>query len=185
MGYRLSKIYTRTGDDGTTGLSHGSRITKDSLRIRALGSIDELNSLIGLVCSEDIDQASSEVLTEVQHRLFDIGGGLSMPEYESLTADSVTWLEQKLDLMNAELEPLADFILPGGSKHAAACHVARTVCRRAECDAVALSRQEKISALIPTYLNRLSDLLFVLARYLNKSSGHPDVLWQHGRKKDQ
>lgn len=185
MGYRLSKIYTRTGDNGTTALSDGVRVDKDSQRIKAMGSIDELNSLLGLICSEGIDKNSQATLNEIQHRLFDMGGQLSMPELELLTADSVTWLEQKLDLMNAELEPLADFILPGGSKPAATCHVARTVCRRAECDAVTLSRQENISALIPAYLNRLSDLLFVLARYLNKSSGHPDVLWQHGRKKDQ
>ena len=184
MGYRLSKIYTRTGDNGTTALCDGARINKDSPRIRAVGSIDELNSLLGLICSEGVDQDSNAVLTEIQHRLFDLGGELSMPEHQLLTADSITWLEQKLDHMNAELEPLADFILPGGCKAAAICHFARTVCRRAETDVVHLSQSEKISSLILGYLNRLSDLLFVLSRYLNKANGNTDMLWQHGRQKN-
>jgi len=180
MGYRLSKIYTRTGDDGTTGLTDGSRINKDSARIVAIGSIDELNSLIGQVCSEQINPDSHALLTEVQHRLFDMGGELSMPGHQLLQADSIALLENKLDEMNTELEPLKDFILPGGCKAAAVCHVARSVCRRAERNVVTLSRDEEVSKYVQSYLNRLSDLLFVLARYLNKVSGQTDVLWQHG-----
>lgn len=180
MGYRLSKIYTRTGDDGTTGLSDGSRIDKDSALITAIGSIDELNSLIGQVCSEEIDQYSRKVLTEIQHRLFDMGGELSMPGHQLLQSSSITWLEQQLDDMNAGLDPLEDFILPGGCKSAAACHVARSVCRRAERDVVSLSRDAEVSTAISGYLNRLSDMLFVMARHLNKASGQPDVMWQHG-----
>lgn len=180
MGYRLSKIYTRTGDDGTTGLTDGSRINKDSARIVAIGSIDELNSLIGQVCSEQINPHSHALLTEVQHRLFDMGGELSMPGHQLLQADSIALLENKLDEMNTDLEPLKDFILPGGCKAAAVCHVARSVCRRAERNVVTLSRDEEISICVQGYLNRLSDLLFVMARYLNKASGQADVLWQHG-----
>jgi len=178
MGYRLSKIYTRTGDDGTTGLSDGSRIDKDSPRITAIGSIDELNSLIGVICCEEIDQESRDLLTEIQHHLFDMGGELSMPDQKLMTAESVTWLEQQLDRMNAELDPLDDFILPGGCKSAAVCHVARSVCRRAERDAFSLARKEEISTVITGYLNRLSDLLFVLARHQNKVHGKNDTLWQ-------
>ena len=180
MGYRLSKIYTRTGDDGTTGISDGSRIEKDSARITAIGSIDELNSLIGQICSEEIDQGSRDVLTEIQHRLFDMGGELSMPGHQLLQVDSTLWLEQQLDNMNDGLDPLEDFILPGGCKAAAVCHVARSVCRRAERDVVSLSRGADVSTAISGYLNRLSDLLFVMARHLNKASGQPDILWQHG-----
>lgn len=182
MGYRLSKIYTRTGDDGTTGLTDGSRIDKDSARIMAIGSIDELNSLIGQVCSEHINPGSHALLIEVQHRLFDMGGELSMPGHQLLQADSIALLENKLDEMNTELEPLEDFILPGGCKAAAVCHVARSVCRRAERNVVALARDEVVSKCVQGYLNRLSDLLFVMARYLNKASGQADVLWQHGTK---
>ena len=183
MGYRLSKIYTRTGDDGTTGLSDASRIDKDSLRIQAIGTVDELNSLLGLICSEDIDDKSRNSLTEIQHRLFDLGGELSMPGHVFLSKESVNNLEQKLDWMNDDLEPLEDFILPGGCKAAAACHVARSVCRRAERDVVSLFRSDAVSTVVPAYLNRLSDLLFVMARYLNKAKQQPDILWQHGVKK--
>lgn len=179
MGYRLSKIYTRTGDDGTTGLSDGSRVEKDSLRITAIGSIDELNSLLGVICSEEIDQKSLQLMTEIQHRLFDMGGELSMPGQRLLTAESVTWLEQQLDRMNTELDPLEDFILPGGCKSAAVCHVARSVCRRAERDVISLARKEDISSVITAYLNRLSDLLFVFSRFQNKAHGGTDILWQH------
>ncbi len=183
MGYRLSKIYTRTGDDGTTGLSDGSRIDKDSLRITAIGSIDELNSLLGQVNCEDIDQTSHDILIEIQHRLFDMGGELSMPGQQLMQAESISWLEQQLDRMNADLHPLKDFILPGGSKAAAVCHVARSVCRRTERDVVSLSRSDEVSTVIPGYLNRLSDLLFVMARFFNKASGKPDILWQHKNEK--
>ena len=179
MGYRLSKIYTRTGDDGTTGLSDGSRIDKDSLRITAIGSIDELNSLLGRLICEDIDQTNHDILIEIQHRLFDMGGELSMPGQQLMLAESIIWLEQQLDKMNTGLDPLKDFILPGGCKAAAECHVARSVCRRAERDVVSLSKYDEVSTIIPGYLNRLSDLLFVMARFFNKASGQPDVLWQH------
>lgn len=179
MGYRLSKIYTRTGDDGTTGLSDGTRVDKDSLRITAIGTIDELNSLIGMVCSEDIDQQSRDLLIEIQHRLFDMGGELSMPDQALINEESITWLEHQLDRMNSELDPLEDFILPGGCKSAAVCHVARSVCRRAERDMISLAQKEAISTAITAYLNRLSDLLFVLSRHLNKVHGHTDILWQH------
>jgi len=182
MGYRLSKIYTRTGDNGTTGLSNGARIDKDSLRISAIGSIDELNSLLGQIICEEIDQNSRDILTEIQHRLFDMGGELSMNGQLLMLSESIAWLEQQLDRMNADLDPLEDFILPGGCKAAAICHVARSVCRRAERDVVSLSRSNEVSTIIPGYLNRLSDLLFVLARHLNKASGQPDILWQHSKK---
>lgn len=183
MGYRLTKIYTRTGDDGTTGLSDTSRIDKDSLRIRAIGTIDELNSFIGLICCEDIDDDSRNSLVEIQHRLFDMGGELSMPGNEILSKEAVRVLEQKLDNMNSDLEPLEDFILPGGCKAAAVCHVARSVCRRAERDVVGLSHYEEVSGVVLSYLNRLSDLLFVLSRCFNKASGHSDILWQHNKQK--
>ena len=179
MGYRLSKIYTRTGDDGTTGLSDGSRIDKDSLRITAIGSIDELNSLLGRLICEDIDQTNHDILIEIQHRLFDMGGELSMPGQQLMLAESIIWLEQQLDEMNTGLDPLKDFILPGGCMAAAECHVARSVCRRAERDVVSLSKCDEVSTIIPGYLNRLSDLLFVMARFFNKACGQPDVLWQH------
>jgi cob(I)alamin adenosyltransferase len=181
MGYRLTKIYTRTGDDGTTGLSDTSRIDKDSLRIRAIGTIDELNSFIGLICCEDIDDDSRNSLLEIQHRLFDVGGELSMPGHEILSKESVRLLEQKLDKINRDLEPLEDFILPGGCRAAAVCHVARSVCRRAERDVVGLSHSEEVSSVVLGYLNRLSDLLFVLSRCFNKASGHSDIFWQHNR----
>ncbi|MFW2439130.1 MAG: cob(I)yrinic acid a,c-diamide adenosyltransferase [Arenicellales bacterium] len=183
MGYRLSKIYTRTGDDGTTGISDGSRIDKDSLRISAIGSIDELNSLLGLIVCEEIDQDSHDLLTEIQHHLFDMGGELSMPDQKIMQPESITWLEQQLDRMNQELDPLEDFILPGGCRAAAISHVARSVCRRAERDVVSLSRSDEVSTVVSGYLNRLSDLLFVMARFINKASGQPDVLWQHSKKK--
>jgi cob(I)alamin adenosyltransferase len=182
MGYRLSKIYTRTGDDGTTGLSDGSRIDKDSLRITAIGSIDELNSLLGQVNCDDIDQTSHDILIEIQHRLFDMGGELSMPGQQLMLPESISWLEQQLDKMNTDLEPLKDFILPGGCNAAAVCHVARSVCRRAERNVVSLSRCDEVSTIITSYLNRLSDLLFVMARFFNKTSGKPDILWQHSKK---
>ena len=182
MGYRLSKIYTRTGDDGTTGLSDGSRVDKDSALITAIGSIDELNSLIGQVISESSDETSHQILTEIQHRLFDMGGELSMPGQQLVLAESIHWLEQQLDTLNADLAPLEDFILPGGCKAAAICHVARSVCRRAERHAISLKKELKISLTISQYLNRLSDLLFVMARHLNQKSGQTDVLWQHASK---
>ena len=178
MGYRLSRIYTRTGDAGTTGISGNRRMPKDALRITAIGSIDELNSFIGLILCEDLPDQYLLVLTEIQHRLFDTGGELSMPDHEILVQDDIDTLETELDRMNDDLEPLENFILPGGSRAASLCHVARCITRRAERDIVSLQRAEEVSPVIGAYLNRLSDLLFVIARSLNKHSGQADVLWQ-------
>lgn len=181
MGYRLSKIYTRTGDGGTTGLGDGSRVSKDSLRVHALGEVDEVNSLIGLLLVEELPPAPRTLLTEVQHDLFDLGGELSIPGMSLLDDDQVDRLERELDLMNESLEPLQDFILPGGARTAAFAHQARAVCRRAERTVVGLAALETVREAPCRYLNRLSDLLFVLARYLNRTAGRGDVLWQKGR----
>lgn len=181
MGRRLSKIYTRTGDDGSTGLGDGSRVRKDSIRVEAFGTVDELNSHIGLLLSFTLPEDISDLLTGIQHDLFDLGGEICIPGREALTADYIEHLEEQLDKYNAVLKALDEFILPGGCQIAAACHVARTVCRRAERRLITLSHQETVSLLAISYLNRLSDLLFVLARYLNHSQNFPDVLWQPGR----
>lgn len=183
MGNRLSKIYTRTGDAGTTGLGDGSRVPKDSLRIHALGDVDELNSVIGLLLCEDLPQATREALTGIQHDLFDLGGELCIPGYNNVTEVQVKRLEDLLDGYNADLPPLKDFILPGGAKSAAVAHLARTVCRRAERSVVSLASTEAVSDLVRQYLNRLSDLLFVLGRVLNRHAGGSDVLWQQGKNK--
>jgi len=177
MGNRLSKIYTKTGDKGTTGLSDGSRVSKDHMRITAIGAIDELNSTIGLILTACQDHEAKQLLTKVQHKLFNIGGELSLPGYELISESHVRWLEHRLDELNANLAPLKDFILPGGSPAAAYCHLARSVCRRAERDLVSLKTQEDVSEAILHYVNRLSDFLFVLARHINKQDGHPDILW--------
>lgn len=181
MGHRLSKIYTRTGDTGTTGLGDGSRVSKDSLRIHALGEVDEVNSLIGLLLVEDLPAATRALLTEVQHDLFDLGGELSIPGMNLLAEGQVALLERELDAMNETLEPLKDFILPGGCRAAALGHQARAVCRRAERAVVALAAAEPVREAPRRYLNRLSDLLFVLARFLNRTAGCGDVLWQKAR----
>lgn len=178
MGYRLSKIYTRTGDDGTTGLGDGRRVAKQSPRVVAMGDIDELNSCLGLLLCEELPEDCRAMLTEIQHRLFDLGGEISLPGYTLVQADKVAWLEAQLDRLNADLAPLEDFILPGGTRAAATCHVARAVCRRAERSASAARQSENVSVVAVAYLNRLSDLLFVLARYLNRTAGAADVLWQ-------
>lgn len=178
MGFRLSKIYTRTGDDGTTGLGDGARVPKYSPRIETLGAIDELNSQLGVLRAEpDLPAATTALLTRVQHELFELGGELSIPNYTRITNEMVTRLEQELDALNESLPPLEEFILPGGSRAAALCHVARAVCRRAERRMAALAQQEPVSAVALMYLNRLSDLLFVLCRALNHALGAPDVLW--------
>jgi len=182
MGNRLSKIYTRTGDDGTTGLGDGSRVEKDALRIEAIGTVDELNSLIGLLLTETVPEIQRETLTTVQHKLFDLGGELSIPGHTMVTANDVETLEQALDRMNESLSPLKEFILPGGSTEAAHCHLARSVCRRAERRIISLNKAEPVNAVAIHYLNRLSDLLFVMARSLNQAAGQPDVLWEHERK---
>lgn len=181
MGHRLSKIYTRTGDDGTTGLGDGSRIEKDSLRVEAFGTVDELNSFIGLLLAHPLPQDISDLLSGVQHDLLDLGGEICIPDQETLTPDYVTRLETALDNYNAKLSPLKEFILPGGSQTAALCHVTRTVCRRAERRLISLNREQHVSEQAICYLNRFSDLLFVLARYLNFCQQENDVLWQPER----
>ena len=167
MGNRLSRIYTRTGDDGTTGLGDGSRVPKDSLRVEAFGTVDELNSAIGvLLATPGIPPGVSASLTEVQHELFDLGGELCIPGHRVIAAEHVTRLEKSLDEFNDALPPLKEFILPGGGPAAAACHLARAIARRAERRMWTLARAEKVSPEVAQYLNRLSDLLFVLARVL-------------------
>lgn len=178
MGHRLSKIYTRTGDDGTTGLGDGTRVRKDSLRVEAYGTVDELNSVIGLLLTYEMPGDIRRCLTRVQHRLFDLGGELCIPGHQSMNDEDVGALELILDRLNDKLAPLKEFILPGGSAAAAVCHVARTVCRRAERRVVNLAQMETVSAPALRYLNRLSDLLFVLARVLNQRADISDVLWQ-------
>jgi cob(I)alamin adenosyltransferase len=183
MGNRLSKIYTRTGDDGTTGLGDGTRVGKDSARVTAYGTVDELNSSIGMVLACDIDERMREVLTQVQHDLFDLGGELCIPGMAMVHGTDIDRLEQALDAFNENLPPLKEFILPGGGIAAAHCHLARTICRRAEREVVTLARHDAVRPEAMRYLNRLSDLLFVLARVLARASGHGEVLWQHERRK--
>jgi cob(I)alamin adenosyltransferase len=182
MGHRLSKISTRTGDGGETGLGDGARVAKDSVRIAALGEVDELNSAIGLVLAEEVPAEVRAVLEEVQHDLFDLGGELSIPGHSLLADEKVAALDQHLEKWNSELSPLAEFILPGGGRAAAAAHLARTVCRRAERSVVALGRSEPVGEAARKYLNRLSDLLFVAARVLNRAAGRSDVQWRHRRR---
>lgn len=184
MGNRLSKIYTRTGDAGTTGLGDGVRVPKDSLRIEAIGAVDELNSAIGVLLAEStVPEDVRACLHAVQHDLFDLGGELSIPGYTSLGPQHATRLENELDGFNADLAPLKEFILPGGSRMAALCHIARAVCRRAERRVVTLSGSEALSPSLQQYLNRLSDLLFVLCRVLNRAAGVDDVYWQKGKNR--
>ena len=217
MGHRLSKIYTRTGDEGTTGLGDGSRTTKNSARIAAMGDVDELNSLIGVILCEDLPADVRELFTGIQHDLFDLGGELCIPGSALLKATQPARLETAIDHYNADLGPLKEFILPGAgiplppspiavegddagsrtvsapdneirgsgrpsaARAAALTHLARTVCRRAERVTVALAAGEAVSEAGRQYLNRLSDLLFVLGRWLNKAAGGSDVLWQKGK----
>lgn len=183
MGNRLSKIYTKTGDDGSTGLGDGSRVSKDSARVSAYGTVDEANSAIGLVLACEIPQAVRHLLVSVQHHLFDLGGELCIPGHAAIFDADIERLEQHLDAFNADLPALKDFILPGGGLAASHCHLARTITRRAERETVALSHLESIRPEAIRYLNRLSDLLFVLARVLARASGHGEVLWQHDRRK--
>jgi len=179
MGHRLSKISTKTGDDGTTGLGNGCRVSKSHIRIQVIGEIDELNSIIGLLRSNVIPQNIDKYLAEIQHRLFDLGGELSIPSYNLITQQHINTLELWIDSINSELPMLKEFILPGGSKSTAECHLARTVCRRAERSLVHLQESAKVdAALALRYLNRLSDLLFVLARYLLKTENKSEILWQ-------
>lgn len=178
MGHRLSAISTRTGDDGTTGLGDGSRTRKDSLRIRAIGEVDELNSCLGLLAAEALPDDVRADLADIQHDLFDLGGELSIPGYTMVKDVQVARLDDRLRHYNADLPRLAEFILPGGSRAAAIAHVCRTVCRRAERALVELGAVEPLNAEPRHYLNRLSDLLFVLARVLNRHAGGSDVMWQ-------
>jgi len=184
MGNRLSKIYTRTGDDGSTGLGDGSRVAKDSARVAAYGTVDELNCTVGMVlASEGVDAPVREALTQVQHDLFDLGGELCIPGMAMIDDADIERLENVLDGFNEPLPPLMDFILPGGGMAAACCHLARTVCRRAEREVIALARVETVRPQAQRYLNRLSDLLFVIARVLARAGGHGEVLWQHERRR--
>jgi len=180
MGHRLSKIYTRTGDAGETGLGDGSRTAKDSLRVEAYGTVDELNSVIGLLLSARLPEGIEPLLTRLQHELFDLGGELCMPGTTLIPDSYVEGLEKDLDALNEDLPPLRDFILPGGSEAAARCHFARTVCRRAERRVVSLAETEAVNPISVKYLNRLSDLLFVAARVIARADGGSEVLWVHG-----
>jgi cob(I)alamin adenosyltransferase len=182
MGNRLSKIYTRTGDDGTTGLGDGSRVRKDTARVEAYGTVDEANSTIGMILAvPGIPAGIAEVLARVQHELFDLGGELCIPGHRIVTSERITWLESTLDSYNENLPPLKDFILPGGGPAAAACHLARTVCRRAERRVCTLAAEAEVNAAAIHYLNRLSDLLFVLARVLARHENGVEVLWRSDR----
>jgi cob(I)alamin adenosyltransferase len=181
MGNRLSKIYTRTGDDGTTGLGDGSRVEKDGAWVESYGTVDELNSIIGLLLTHTLPAVIQQCLHEVQHDLFDLGGELCIPSHRIITAEHVSRLENTLDQLNEELPMLKEFILPGGNPAAAVCHLARTVCRRAERRVVSLMREADINVYGLHYLNRLSDLLFVMARVLARADGGSEVLWQRNR----
>jgi len=181
MGNRLSRITTRTGDDGTTGLGDGTRVSKNSPRIEALGEVDELNSLIGVLLCEELPTDVRELLGAIQHDLFDLGGEVCIPGYVLLKDEHVERLDAALAHYNAELPALKEFILPGGTRAASLAHLARTVARRAERVIVGLAATESINPPVRQYLNRLSDLLFVLGRYLNLAAGGGDVLWKHER----
>lgn len=182
MGYRLSKIYTRTGDDGDTNLGDGCRIPKNTLRVDALGTLDELNCALGLALS--FENPASDVhikLTRIQHELFDLGGELCPPHRPVITEEHVLRLEKMLDQWNETLPPLKEFLLPGGHPASSACHLARAICRRAERCIVGLNREAPVSAPVLCYINRLSDLLFVAARILAKSQQCDEILWDHIR----
>jgi cob(I)alamin adenosyltransferase len=185
VGHRLSKIVTRTGDAGTTGLGDGSRVAKDAARIDAIGAVDELNSTIGVLLAEIVETGLpgdfATTLVDVQHDLFDLGGELSIPGYAAVTEAHVVRLEDGVERYNASLAPLKEFVLPGGTRAAALAHVARTVCRRAERAVITLAATDTVNGPVRRYLNRLSDLLFVMARVCNRAAGTDDVLWRHDR----
>jgi cob(I)alamin adenosyltransferase len=183
MGHRLSRITTRTGDAGETGLADGSRVPKDSPRIAALGEVDELNSVIGVLLAEELPAEVRAVLDRVQHDLFDLGGEMAIPGHALMADTQVARLERSLEDFNRGLPPLKEFILPGGTRAAALAHLARTTCRRAERAVVALARAAEVSTVARIYLNRLSDLLFVLGRVLNRAGGGSDVQWKRDREK--
>ena len=182
MGNRLSKIYTRTGDEGTTGLGDGSRVPKDAPRVEAYGTVDEANSAIGVILGGDnVPEAVRNCLTEVQHDLFELGGELCIPGHSAITQDFIDRLEHDLDGFNADLPRLQEFILPGGGPAAAACHLARTIVRRAERRVFTLSENEDVRPEVIRYLNRLSDLLFVVARVVARAENGTEVLWNRER----
>lgn len=182
MGNRLSKIYTRTGDDGTTGLGDGSRVAKESARVEAYGTVDEANSAVGVVLAADsVPDDVRACLVDVQHDLFELGGELCIPGHSAIKQAFIERLEQSLDAFNKDLPPLKDFILPGGGQAAAACHLARTIVRRAERRVTALAANEAIRPEAIRYLNRLSDLLFVIARVLARAESGEEVLWNRDR----
>jgi cob(I)alamin adenosyltransferase len=183
MGHRLSKIVTRTGDAGTTGLGDGTRVAKDSARIEAIGSVDELNAVLGVLLAEPLPDEIADCLTEVQHDLFDLGGELSIPGYSAVRDAHVDRVEQAIGRFNEGLGPLKEFILPGGTRAASLAHVARTVCRRAERTLVHLGASTTVADPVRRYMNRLSDLLFILSRVLNREAGRADVLWQKDRRR--
>ena len=185
MGHRLSKIYTRTGDHGDTGLSDGSRVAKNDPRIEAIGAVDELNSVLGMVLAMPVPEDIQQKLLQIQHWLFDLGGELSLPGQQLMTEAQVTLLEQWLDQWNEPLAPLKEFILPGGTQVAATTHLARSICRRAERRLFALATQQSVKPTALRFLNRLSDLLFVCARALNQGAATKDVCWHSERTKDQ
>jgi len=180
MGKRLSKIYTRTGDEGTTGLGDGSRVAKDHPRVAAYGTTDELNSVVGMVLAESLPADLRETLIRIQHDLFDLGGELCVPGWAAITEDYTQRLETTLDRLNEALPPLEDFILPGGGRATASCHLARTVCRRAEREVWTLKAEEAINPEVARYLNRLSDLFFVVARVLARHENGEEVIWKKG-----
>ena len=179
MGNRLSKIYTRTGDDGSTGLADGNRIAKNAQRVEAMGTVDELNCHVGLLI-EGLDASDElvEILRRIQHHLFDLGGEFAIPGSKVIGDDHIQWLEESLDAHNESLPPLKNFVLPGGSPAAAQCHMARAVCRRAERVVVALGHEDSINTESRHYLNRLSDLLFVVARLLARRNSGEEILWE-------
>ncbi len=178
MGHRLSKLYTRTGDDGTSGLSGGVRVPKNHERMNAMGAVDELNSVVGLLVCKLEDEELKTLFTTIQHDLFNIGGEISMPGHSFIQKSKIETLEAKIDEFNELVEPLKDFILPGGSEAASICHMARSIARRAERDVITLHYAEPVCDTTRQYLNRLSDLLFAVARVINLRLGHDDVLWK-------
>ena len=180
MGHRLTKIVTRTGDDGSTGLGDGRRTGKDTVRVQALGDLDELNSALGCVLAESLPDSVRAALVAVQNDLFDLGGEVSIPGRAAMQDAHVLALDQAIESLNAALPPLREFILPGGTRAAAACHLARAICRRAERTLVALAREEAVTTPARQYLNRLSDLLFVAAREINRSAGTKESQWRPG-----
>lgn len=182
MGYRLSRIYTRTGDRGTTGLADGTRAKKSGVRVATIGAVDETNSALGIVLAEPIvDGRVRNTLTRVQHELFDLGAELSLPGSTVITADHVAQLERDLDTLNSDLPPLKEFVLPGGNRAAASCHLARSMSRRAEREAWQLRAAEDVNEELLKYLNRLSDLLFVAARCLARQDGGTETTWRNTR----